>query len=71
MSRLDYLSADTVVVFVSYDPDKRLKLYKALSDVAQVKEFNTPNAPGLRKFLKGLLGDLVGESDVDYIIAHV
>jgi len=52
MSRLDYLSADTIVLFVSYDPDKRLRLYKALGDVAQTKEFNTPNAPGIRKFMK-------------------
>ena len=44
-SRLEYLSADTIVVFVSYDPDKRLKLFKALSETAQLKEFKTPNAP--------------------------
>lgn len=44
-SRLDYLSSDTIIVFVSYDPDKRLKLFKALSETAQVKEFKTPNAP--------------------------
>lgn len=70
-SRLDYLSADTVVVFVSYDPDKRLKLYKALSETVQLKEFNTPNIIGLRKFVKNLLGELVAEDDVDYIIGQV
>lgn len=66
-SRLDYLSADTVVVFVSYDPDKRLKLFKALSETAQVKEFKTPNAPWLKKFLAQRLGDIVSDADVDYM----
>ncbi len=45
MGRIEMLSGDTVVVFVSYDPDKRLKLFKSLSEVAQLKEYNTPNAP--------------------------
>ncbi len=71
IQRIDYLSPDTIVVFVSYDPDKRLKLYKALSEIAQVKEFKTPNAPGLKKFLGGLLGELVSGEDVDYIVSIV
>ena len=71
MSRLSYLSADTIVIFVSYDPDKRLKLFKALSEVAKVKEFNTPNIIGIRKFVKWLLGELVSDDDVEYMIEQV
>lgn len=70
-SRLEYLSADTVVVFVSYDPDKRMKLYKQLSEIAQVKEFKTPNAPGLKKFLAQLLGDLVSDTEVEYLVEQI
>lgn len=70
-SRLDFLSPDTVVVFVSYDPDKRLKLYKSLSETVQIKEFNTPNIVGLRKFVKSLLGEIVSDNDIDHIIEQV
>lgn len=70
-SRLEYLSADTVVVFVSYDPDKRLKMYKSLSELAQVKEFNNPNIIGQRKFVKNILGELVTDENIDYMIAQI
>lgn len=71
IQRIDYLSPDTIVVFVSYDPDKRLKLFKALGDIAQVKTFNTPNAPGLKKFVTTLLGDTVSSDDMDYLISII
>lgn len=70
-SRLDYLSADTIIIFVSYDPDKRLKLFKALSETAQLKEFNTPNAPWLKKFLVSKLGDIASDGDVEYMLAQI
>ncbi|MBP6910202.1 hypothetical protein KBC03_01235 [Patescibacteria group bacterium] len=60
-----------MIVFVSYDPDKRLKMYKSLSETVQLKEFNTPNIIGLRKFVKTLLGELVSEQDIDYMIAQI
>lgn len=71
MQRIDYLSPDTVVVLVSYDPDKRLKLFKSLSEIVQVKTFNTPNAPGLKKFVTTLVGETISSEDIDYLVSIV
>lgn len=48
-----------------------MKLYKSLSETAQVKEFKTPNAPGLKKFLAQLLGDLVSDTEVEYLLEQI
>jgi DNA polymerase III delta subunit len=50
------LPEDILLVFVSLDPDKRLKLYKLLSTQATVKEFPMPTDAQLHTFLQQKLG---------------
>jgi DNA polymerase III delta subunit len=47
-----HISPDIVLVFVSIDPDKRLKLYKLLSEKASVKSFPALSEGQLVTFLQ-------------------
>jgi DNA polymerase III delta subunit len=46
------LSPDILLVFVSIDPDKRLKLYKTLAEKATIKSFPSLSDGQLITFLQ-------------------
>ena len=48
-----------------------MKLYKAVSEEAQLKEFKTPNAPGLKKFIAAQLGELADDSQCEYLVEQI
>lgn len=65
------LSPDILLVFVSIDPDKRLKLFKTLSEKATVKSFPALSDWQLVTFLQQKLGDYFTQDLADYMIAYV
>lgn len=48
----DLLSPDTLIVLVSYKPDKRTKAYKRFLENAQLKEFSPYKEIQLKNFIK-------------------
>ncbi len=66
-----HLSPDIILVFVSIDPDKRLRLYKILSEKASVKSFPELNEAKIAEFIKGQLGDYFEQRIADYLIQFV
>jgi len=66
------ISPDTIVLFVSYKPDKRVKFYKYLQKNAQIKEFNTLRDSQRKTYIKTRSKDTQRESDVlDYFLLQV
>lgn len=65
------LSPDILLVFVSIDPDKRLKLYKTLADKATVKSFPALSDWQLITFLQQRLWDYFNQDLADYMVAYV
>ncbi len=64
-------SPDVILVFVSIDPDKRLKLYKLLSEKATIKSFAALNDWQITTFLQQKLGDFFTPNLADYLIQYV
>lgn len=63
---------DSLVVFVSSTPDKRLKLYKFLEKNATVKEFSQLKNSWLEEFVKKELGDCdIDHATIQYFLAKV
>jgi DNA polymerase III delta subunit len=46
------IPADTILICVSYKPDKRGRFYKRIIKEGQVKEFNLHTVVGLKTFVK-------------------
>lgn len=65
------LSPDTILVFVSIDPDKRGKLYKLLTEKAQNKTFAVPTPSEYTKHIRGWLGDFYTDDIKDHLITYV
>lgn len=65
------LSPDILLVFVSIDPDKRLKLYKILSEKAQIKSFPALSDGQVITFLQQKLWDYFSQDLADYLLAYV
>ena len=65
------LSPDILLVFVSIDPDKRLKLYKTLAEKATVKSFPALSDWQLTTFLQQKLWEYFTQDLADYMIAYV
>lgn len=66
-----HISPDVLLVFVSIDPDKRLKLFKILSEKATVKAFPALSDWQLITFLQQKLWDYFSKDIADYMIAYV
>lgn len=63
---------DSLVVFISSTPDKRLKLYKFLEKNATVKEFNQLKGSGLEWFIKTELQEFtISHDTIQYFISKV
>lgn len=63
---------DSLLVFVSSTPDKRLKLYKFLEKNASVKEFNQLKSGDLESFVKNELSDcIIDHSMIQYFLTKV
>ena len=67
-----YLTDDTIVVFFSYKPDKRTRMYKWLSENVQVKEYPMYKESQLKVFIKECLHPLTIPSEtLDYLLEKV
>ena len=64
-------SSDIILVFVSVDPDKRLKLYKTLEKKAHIKSFPAPSDKQIIDFIKAKLGDYHSPSLWEYMLSFV
>ena len=63
---------DSLLVFISSTPDKRLKLYKFLEKNATVKEFTQLKNNDLEEFIKKELNDcVIDHSMIQYLISKV
>lgn len=49
---------DTILICISYTPDKRGRFYKRITKEGQVKEFRLLDKNGLRRFIKQQTEDL-------------
>ena len=67
-----FLTADTIVAFVSSKPDKRTKLYKWLSSNAQLKEFPVYREAKVKTFIKENLSPLqISEEGLNYFLEKI
>jgi DNA polymerase III delta subunit len=63
---------DSLVVFISSTPDKRLKLYKFLEKNASVKEFTPLKNNDVEEFVKKELSDcIIDHATIQYLITKV
>jgi len=63
---------DSLVVFISSTPDKRLKLYKFLEKNATVKEFSQLKNNDIEEFVKKELSDcIVDHATIQYFLTKV
>jgi len=69
MEHIDHFPEENVVVFVSYKPDKRTKIYKFLSSKAQVKEFKQLTEKKLLSYLTEHFP--ISSSDANYLMEKV
>lgn len=66
------ISSDSIVLFVSYKPDKRLKFYKFLDKNTEHKVFKPLSESQRKSYIQQWSGDIVRESSmVDYFLAQV
>jgi DNA polymerase-3 subunit delta len=72
MKQVANISPDTIVVFVSYKPDKRVKLYKFLQKTAQVKEFSSLTDTQRKQYIKQRSGSVTLDAEVvDHLLLVV
>ena len=67
-----FLTDDTIVVFFSYKPDKRTRMFKWLSENVQVKEYPLYKDSQLKTFIKENLKPLsISDEAVDYFLEKI
>lgn len=72
MKSVDSIPADNLVVFLSYNPDRRWRLYKFLEKNAQIKEFKKMWWIEIKNLIKSELRDVkIPESVMSYFIEKV
>jgi len=72
LEREGEIPEDVLLMFVSYQPDKRLKLYKFLQKVAEIKIFSLLNSVQINLFIKEQLKDLqIDSTVVEYFLLKV
>jgi DNA polymerase III delta subunit len=65
------IPADTIVILVSYKPDKRTKTYKFFSKNAQVKTYEPLKDKQLIWFIQHKLWNLIGTTEAEMIVSLV
>jgi DNA polymerase III delta subunit len=66
------ISPDTIVIFVSYKPDKRLKLYKFLEKNAEHKIFKSPTESQRKASIQQRSGNITRDADaLNYFLLQV
>lgn len=69
---MSLLTSDTILILVSYKPDKRTKAFKWFSDQLQLKEFAPYKEAQLKGFIREqLVGFQIGEPEVDMLLLKV
>lgn len=71
MNSVENLSEDVILCFVSFTPDKRLKLYKFLAENVSIKTYDKLKEAELKLFIKQKLGDLIWPDELQYFIELV
>lgn len=72
MKSVDLIPVDNLVVFLSYNPDKRWRLYKFLEKNAQIKEFKKLGWIELKNLIRNELWDIkITENMMTYLIEKV
>lgn len=67
----EQIPLDTILILVSYKPDKRTKAYKFFSKNAEVKAYAPLNAQQCEWFVKHKLGELISPSQTGLIVSSV
>ncbi len=71
-TNLSAISSDTILILVSFKPDKRTKLYKYLQKNINIKSFEKIKLPTIKKYVKEFFADYSVSSDfIDYFIYTV
>ena len=69
---MSLLTSDTILILVSYKPDKRTKAFKWFSEQLQLKEFTPYKESQLKGFIREqLVGFQIGEPEVDILLLKV
>ena len=69
---MSLLTSDTILILVSYKPDKRTKAFKWFSEQLQFKEFAPYKESQLKGFIREqLVGFQIGEPEVDMLLLKV
>ena len=69
---MSLLTSDTILILVSYKPDKRTKAFKWFSEQLQLKEFVPYKESQLKGFIREqLAGFQIGEPEVDMLLLKV
>lgn len=69
---VDLIPMDNLIVFLSYNPDKRWRLYKFLEKNAQIKEFKKLSWIELKNLIRNELWDIkITENMMTYLIEKV
>ena len=71
-TKSELIPKDNLVVFLSYNPDKRWRLYKFLLSNTQVKEFKKAWSVEIKNYIKNLIwGINISEKTMSYFIEKV
>ena len=66
------LSPDTIVIFLSYKPDKRTKAFKRCSENVQMKAFDPYKEPQLKAFIAEQIAPFtLAPTEMDYLLLKV
>lgn len=68
---IENISQDNVIIFISYSPDKRTKLYKLLSKKTELKKFNKLKWIELNNFVKENLWDYINNTNTTLFVQKV
>lgn len=68
---IDNIGEETVLVLVSYSPDKRTKWYKKLAEKATLKTYTKLKSPQVKKQVTQFFDDKISDSVADYFVKTV
>lgn len=72
LNKWENIPSDNLIVFVSYNPDKRWRLYKFLQKNWNLKEFSKINSIELKKFIQNQLSNFkISEKTISFFIEKV
>lgn len=71
MEQWESIPEDSIVILLSYKPDKRTRWYKFFANHAEIKEFKPLKEIELINFVKQRLGELVTSDTATFLVATV